>query len=351
LKYDNRSIGIDCLRAFAVLWVLCYHFKPLSIFSHGLYGVLLFFIISGYCIAFSIETSRSAWHFYAKRLGRLLPALVVCGFLTTTFKYFAPQLIEADRVSGWYNYLYTLFALPTLNFLRVDYFPPDGAYWSLQVEFQFYFACFLIIAIGLRQHLIPILGVLVLFRSLTTSLDQVSSNDFFPFFLAGLSIAAAVEGKLNDAIIGFVIAGIVDLYHLRLHFHEPSVPIESSRSLFLWIGTLMVYLAVRCEPVTLSMRRLLAPLAFVGLISYPLYLIHQDVGIMLLNALHLLSSQTFFARAFRLIALPAFFILVAAIIHYAVELPWIRPVTRFLSAPFGSATDTALQREPAVPGR
>lgn len=70
---DNRSPTIDYLRAISILWVLFYHLVPLKFFGKGTFGVLLFFMISGYCIALSAASSTSCWHFYAKRLGRLLP--------------------------------------------------------------------------------------------------------------------------------------------------------------------------------------------------------------------------------------------------------------------------------------
>ncbi|WP_454647107.1 acyltransferase family protein [Bradyrhizobium liaoningense] len=125
---SERSVGIDCLRAISIIWVLLYHFTPLQVFNRDTFGVLLFFIISGYCIAFSVETSQSAWHFYAKRLGRLLPALIVCGLLTTLFKHVMSNLVEPGREVTWFDYAYTLISLPTLNVLHVDHHLPDGAY-------------------------------------------------------------------------------------------------------------------------------------------------------------------------------------------------------------------------------
>jgi uncharacterized membrane protein len=73
LSDDNRSPTIDYLRAISILWVLFYHFVSLKFFSKGTDGVLLFFMISGYCIALSAASSTSCWHFYAKRLGRCCP--------------------------------------------------------------------------------------------------------------------------------------------------------------------------------------------------------------------------------------------------------------------------------------
>ncbi|TFV67429.1 acyltransferase [Bradyrhizobium frederickii] len=128
---NDRSIGIDCLRAIAILWVVAYHFVPLSIFSKGTYGVLLFFAVSGYCISFSASSSKSAWDFYAKRLGRLLPALIFATLLITAIKHLFPQFIEASRIPTWFDAFYTLFALPTLHILKIDLIYPDGAFWSL----------------------------------------------------------------------------------------------------------------------------------------------------------------------------------------------------------------------------
>jgi peptidoglycan/LPS O-acetylase OafA/YrhL len=333
MESRNRSTAIDCLRAFSILWVVAYHFVPLDIFRYGTYGVLLFFIISGYCISFSAETSQSAWHFYAKRLGRLLPALLVCGFMTTAFKYFAPQLTEPSRLLSWGTYAYSMFALPTLSFLRIDTRFPDGAYWSLLIEFQFYLICFAIMAIGLRKHLLPVLCIFVAFRTLTTSPDQTSSNDFFPFFIAGLSVAAMVEGRLREALIGIGAAILVDLYHLHFHYLQPSVPVSVSRSVLLWVGTAAMYFAATYKP-TRQAERLLLPLSFVGLISYPLYLIHQDVGNMILrwgNVEYTANGTALYVRAFGVTGLMAF---LAWIIYFFVERNAIKPLTTFLSRLF-----------------
>lgn len=253
---SERSVGIDCLRAISIIWVLLYHFVPLQVFNRGTFGVLLFFIISGYCIAFSVETSQSAWHFYAKRLGRLLPALIVCGLLTTLFKHVMPNLVEPGRGVSWFDYAYTLISLPTLNVLHVDHHLPDGAYWSLQIEFQFYLFCFATLALGLKQRLLALLCVVTIFRTLTTSSDFYTSNDFFPFFIAGMSVAALVRGRTREGIIGITVAFAVELYHLNFNVKQPSVAIEMYRSLLLWSGTAAVYLAARYDqcPASIASR-------------------------------------------------------------------------------------------------
>lgn len=330
---SERSVGIDCLRAISIIWVLLYHLTPFQVFNRGTFGVLLFFIISGYCIAFSVETSQSAWHFYAKRLGRLLPALIVCGFLTTLFKHVMPNLVEPGRGVTWFDYAYTLISLPTLNVLHVDHHLPDGAYWSLQIEFQFYLFCFTALALGLKQRLLALLCVVTIFRTLTTSSDFYTSNDFFPFFIAGMSVAALVRGRTREGIIGIAVAFSLELYHLNFNVKQPSVAIEMYRSLLLWSGTAAVYLAARYDHVLLrSLRAFAVPLAFIGVISYPLYLLHQDIGNMILQWAHI-GRDDKSALLVRAIVLPGFLAAMAWLVYALVERPAIKPLTALLANP------------------
>lgn len=332
----DRSIAIDCLRAIAIIWVLEYHFVPSPLFKYGIYGVLLFFIVSGYCISFSAETSRSAWHFFTKRLGRLWPGLFVCGLLTTAFKHYAPALTDPERLLSWWNFCYTMFALPTLSFLRIDNRFPDGAYWSLVVEFQFYAIYFAIMAIGLRKHVLPVLCIFVMFRSVTTGASQNGFNDLFPFFVAGMSIAAMVQGRTREALFGLAFAILTDLYDLRFHFFQPSAPIAASRTIMLWIGTAAMYWAATCKP-TRIVDKLLTPLSFIGLISYPLYLIHQDIGNMILKWAGIPPVTEGSALYIRAIGIPGLMAFIAWLVYWFVERNTIKPLTAFLTRLLPSA--------------
>lgn len=328
----ERSITIDCLRGFSVLWVLFYHLAGSSIFSRGNYGVLLFFIISGYCISFSAGTSQGAWHFYSKRLGRLLPALVICAFLTTAFKAIAPNLIEASRLSTWSDFAYALIALPTLSFMRLDHPFPDGAYWSLQTEFFFYFIFAGLMATGLRQGmLLRGLCVVAVYHTLATSIGTVMF-DYLPFFIAGIGVAAAREGRSKDAAIGIFVAFALDLYQLKFHMYQPSIAVSGARSLMLWAGTAAVWFAASYEVKSGWVRSILRPLSWIGLISYPLYLIHQDVGLMLISL--------GLPRPLAIVAL----VIVAWLVYYFVERRMIKPLSNALANP-----SSVLRKEATIP--
>jgi peptidoglycan/LPS O-acetylase OafA/YrhL len=343
LSDENRSPTIDYLRGISILWVLFYHFVSLSVFrSKGTYGVLLFFMISGYCIALSASTSRSCWHFYAKRVGRLLPALIVCSVLTVLLKHIAPNLIDASRLVAWRDMFYTWLALPTLNFLNIDYRLPDGAYWSLDVEFHFYALVFVIMLLRLQNHiLLTVCGYLVvevyLLKTAQTNLT------FYPFFVAGLAIADLHFRRTRNACIGIAFAVLIDLYFLLRGYTQPSSPVELSRSIMLWLAIVALIVAVKCDPPPV-VTRILRPLAYIGVISYPLYLIHQDVGIIFFNWIGVPYSDEWYPRLLRFFLAPIVFVSVAGLVHTYVEKPLIQPLTRMLSG------RRPYQRQLASPG-
>ena len=79
----RRLAWLDALRGFAALCVVYEHFgarvfpavhaQVLSVFDPGLYGVLLFFLISGYVVPGSLERTGSLRSFWTGRLFRLFP--------------------------------------------------------------------------------------------------------------------------------------------------------------------------------------------------------------------------------------------------------------------------------------
>jgi peptidoglycan/LPS O-acetylase OafA/YrhL len=93
---DTRAIAyrpdIDGLRAVAVLAVVAYHASP-RLLSGGFVGVDVFFVISGFLISTIILREMEAGSFslagfYARRIRRLFPALIV--------------VLAATLAIGWY---------------------------------------------------------------------------------------------------------------------------------------------------------------------------------------------------------------------------------------------------------
>jgi len=145
LQHDDRRLpGLDLLRALAIVWVMLFHsflvgglgdgFAWVSRF--GWAGVDIFFVLSGYLIGTQLLTPLARGEalrfgrFYARRAWRILPAFALVLALYVAF----PSLREVPQLTDWWR-----FATFTLN-LSYDYthYAAFSHAWSLCVEEHFY---------------------------------------------------------------------------------------------------------------------------------------------------------------------------------------------------------------------
>jgi peptidoglycan/LPS O-acetylase OafA/YrhL len=143
---------IDGLRALAVLMVVVYH-SGIPGVPGGFVGVDAFFVISGFLITGLLLTELSEngrisfVHFYARRIRRLLPTLVlvIVATLVAGMILLSPALGEVQSLSR--SAIAALLVFANVFFLReVDYFAGPAEFqpllhtWSLSVEEQYYMA-------------------------------------------------------------------------------------------------------------------------------------------------------------------------------------------------------------------
>lgn len=141
---------IDGMRAIAVLSVIVYHLNAAWL-PGGFAGVDVFFVISGFVVAMSvselgpISPARFLTYFYARRLVRITPALVVCLLITfIAAALFIPQawLSSSNQKTGLFAFLglsnFVLAENSGNYFSPIAEFNPFTHTWSLAVEEQFY---------------------------------------------------------------------------------------------------------------------------------------------------------------------------------------------------------------------
>jgi len=148
-KHNPYRPEIDGIRAFAVIAVIINHFNK-EILPSGYLGVDIFFVISGFVITSSLA-GRSNKNlnlrdfltgFYARRIKRLVPALVLFVFVTSVLICLFNPNPDFSIKTG----VASLFGLSNLYLLKqsTDYFAASTALnvfthtWSLGVEEQFY---------------------------------------------------------------------------------------------------------------------------------------------------------------------------------------------------------------------
>jgi peptidoglycan/LPS O-acetylase OafA/YrhL len=155
-----RLAWLDALRGFAALTVVWFHLSPLllgderhlAIMRHidlGKYGVLLFFVVSGYVIPMSLERHGSLRRFWIGRLCRVYPAYLG-----------AIALVGALAVIGWGSWqesfsTQTVSAVLGHATMMTELLGLHGAvrvFWTLAYEMTFYLIVAGLFAWRLHRH-------------------------------------------------------------------------------------------------------------------------------------------------------------------------------------------------------
>ncbi|GEO18168.1 acyltransferase family protein [Microvirga aerophila] len=305
---------IDGLRALAVLSVLIYHLHGPWL-PGGFVGVDVFFVISGFVVSASIASfkGQGIWQFltffYARRLRRIAPALIVCLLVTAvlTGLLIPPSWLSAENQKTG---LYAFFGLSNFALAKSgrDYFAPTTDFnpythtWSLAVEEQFYLVFpFLFLAWtrgGRGRALSAALVAGTLLASLGWGWWQSQASPVQAYFLtpsrfwelaAGVllyqlishSSQRIISSKHASGVRG--IFGAVSLLSILAAFAvSASTRFPVPGVLPAVIGTLGVIWSLHHHPELKRLHGLLGnrSLVFVGRISYSLYLWHWPVFVL-----------------------------------------------------------------------
>ncbi|MER7579919.1 acyltransferase family protein, partial [Kitasatospora sp. NPDC097691] len=102
----SRLGWLDALRGIAALAVTAHHFDVLKLVPHGatvsahfdlgFYGVMAFFIVSGYIIPASLERRGDVRAFWIGRIFRIYPALIVTMLFAELVLPHAYQVLTFD---------------------------------------------------------------------------------------------------------------------------------------------------------------------------------------------------------------------------------------------------------------
>jgi peptidoglycan/LPS O-acetylase OafA/YrhL len=323
-RTQTRLHGLDGLRGVAALVVVIYHASlastlgddffetirgrldpggtvavltdtPLRIFTLGPEAVIVFFVLSGFVLTLPLLNGRAMdlWAYYPRRVARLwLPAaasvvLSVLLILVTRpdperavsewgARYsFAPSDIGVQRIT---ESLFFITNSPSLN----------NPMWSLRWELLFSLflpLVFLLVLRARRWHLVWILVCAALVG--VGAFTGVDSLRYGPVFIAG-ALAAKILHDRRTALTpwsswlltGLGFAAVVAPDAIRVF---SGGQISPAAEILVVLGATAAVIGL-ATPSAVSRSFATPPIAFLGRISFSLYLVHVPV---LLAALHL----------------------------------------------------------------
>lgn len=295
---------LDFVRFFAAFWVMNFHYffvatlsNDIHWYRYGNLGVQLFFIISGFVIIHSIQ-EKNMWEFAKNRFVRIFPLFWILCTVTYLITLIVPNIYNFQISEYFINM--TMFADIINEASRNNLRLIDASYWTLTVELIFY------IAVAVFTYFFSEKRIrYFLFTWLVISIVAFVYNvdeDFYvklflvrhaSYFVFGGTLALITIKQARNLFEKYFDWGLLLLSAMySVYIHPSAIPpytnvnpldqqIITGLLVSFFIGvSALVYLS-KC----VTNKNTIKILAILGGISYPLYLLHQTIGNVLMRYL------------------------------------------------------------------
>lgn len=360
---SHRLTALDGLRGIAILLVMGFHyfyhlesfyykstlypygetFSDVVIFKYGYMGVELFFIISGFVIAMTLESSRSLLDFVIRRFVRIWPALIISAIITFFLLNWSDAPFALTRRQFWPNFLPSLTLTPTSLwsglFPKVEFV--TGVYWSLVVEIRFYMIAVILFWLFARQNLARNLVIFTVLIYVARALlrrwlpgyngvyDALFIPDYMPWFAAGAVFYELYKERLAKRA-ALIMLAVTYVLIARISLNYAPIgrdPVLASSFALLF---LILFWFLATKPTSMRIFEV-RPLVWIGECSYSIYLYHYAVGMILISQV---SKTIGLVPQLLLVAAISLLVFAVGRISYAtVENPSRRWLTKLLIAP------------------
>ena len=340
----KRLHHIDALRALAALAVAFFHFVHggrvvpegswlYSASAHGWLGVEVFFVISGFILPYTMARGgyrlSGAWTFVKKRVVRLDPPYLVAIALALLLWWVSgfvpgfggePFRWEPLRLALHLGYLNAFTDLPWYN----------PAFWTLAIEFQFYLA--LAVGFPLLLHRSGLVRLAVLAAMCGLAFVQPDSRfvlHYLGLFALGAASAHYLLGLLTRGGYLVLTAALAVATGLALG------PVVAG----VGVVTALVIVFVRIPEWK--------PVAWLGAVSYSLYLLHIPIGGRVVNLAARFTGESAPLQAAAILAALGASLVAAHLLYRTVELP----SQRLSSSIRYAGKERPVNERPATPAR
>lgn len=305
----SRIHYLDGLRGLAILGVMFWHytdevyasFLPYATMysdipglDHGWVGVNLFFLISGYVILLTLERCAGFGDFIRRRWLRLFPAMLIASLII----FAASQLNGVNMPHGRAD---AVDLLPGLTFISVGFYDAllpfhvdelDGVFWTLYVEVGFYlvFGIFYF-WLGWARALAALAALwlsVMIGANLASAFNQPAlvaamtplqwiGAEYFGWFVSGALFLKSRERGSNALFALAMSVGFLSAFTSGLW--QPDDLVSQ-----LYLVGVVLFFALAQKWRALQRALTLKALLFAGFVSYPLYLLHNELGVGLIAA-------------------------------------------------------------------
>lgn len=318
----KKVYGLNYIRGVCALLVMLYHYTTryydivynMSAEKNhiglwwGCWAVSAFFILSAFLTVNNIEDNTSLSGFLKKRAVRLYPTYWVAIILTVL----VTQLADSKLKVG--------FPIAIANFTMLQGFVGipnvDGAYWTLRYELWFYILIAITLLSSKRKYnvlstawLCLILFSKFLFERLgldntITGISEMALlSEWAHIFIIGISLSQILKNKKD----------ILSYFNLLLSFIIEYSTGSAGRFLFVLVITLLCFISA----VTHYRFKYDRSLNFLAGVSYPLYLIHQNIGYVIIGGFEKMGLRA----GTGVVTAVAVSVLLAYLVHRFVEIP------------------------------
>jgi peptidoglycan/LPS O-acetylase OafA/YrhL len=329
-----RNETVDALRGLAALAVCIGHLcgptgqpglhgivDAAAVTQYGSYGVTVFFVISGFIVPYAMDRAgyriQRLPQFLLRRVVRLEPPYLISialifllGLAAAATPGFRGQPLEwsAVQVLSHAGYL--------TGFLGFRWF--NVVYWTLAIEFQFYLLIAVIFPLLISTRSLSQIGSVAVCAAIPLLVPSIPPAEnqtpafvllLLPPFAAGILTFKFLTGRVQSTWYWAALAALVGLTA--------------------WRGGVAMAVAAGTTAAVIAAVRLprFRPLAFLGTISYSLYLVHLPIGPKIINLANRLGSSLAFEISVFLAAVVVC-IGVAAVFYRFVERPALKLASR-----------------------
>lgn len=338
----DRFHEIDLLRFLAAFAVLLFHytyrgwssdnmsdvaFMELGhFFKYGYLGVHLFFIISGFVILMT-AINKDIAGFSISRLTRLYPAFWFAVSLTAIISlWIGGSRYQVDLKQYFINL--------TMLHRFIDVPSVDGVYWSLVVELKFYFLIFMLILIRQIKNIHVYLGlwltasIFIFHYGHIRFLGAFLFPEWSSYFIAGATFFLIRLQGINAYKIALLLgAYYLSLQTLYVELNGTGTTHPTPVDTYYIVAGFVTLFYLVFLGIAFNKTKFINRPGFIllGALTYPLYLIHQNIGFMLFNLLH--ESVNKYLLLFGITLLVLF---IAYLINTQIEKRFAPPFKRLL---------------------